>query len=126
MIATLLLAGATLRLGLQLRSLRHRKQRRAPGLRRRHLRLAKTTLLFVAVGFVSGPISALLLRDWTPFGSFHGWIASAAAALFFAAGLLGRRLERGQSRALDAHGLLGLAATLAAGLAAIAGFVLLP
>lgn len=126
MIATLLLAGATLRLGLQLRSLRHRRQRRSPDLRRRHLKLAKTTILFVAVGFSSGPVSALLLRDWTPFGSLHGWIGTATAALFFSAGLLGRRLERGESRALDAHGLLGLCALLAAGLAAMAGFVLLP
>jgi hypothetical protein len=126
MIATLLLAGATLRLGLQLRTLRHRKQRRAPELRRRHLKLAKATLVFVAVGFLSGPASALWLRDWTPFGSFHGWIGSAAAALFFTAGGLGRKLERGESRALDAHGWLGLAATLAALLAAMAGFVLLP
>jgi hypothetical protein len=126
MIVTLLLAGATLRLGMQLRSLRHRKLRREPSLRRRHLRLAKTTLAFVAVGFLSGPVSALLLRDWTPFGSFHGWIGSATAALFFSAGFVGRKLERGQSRALDAHGWLGLAATLAAGLAAVAGFVLLP
>jgi cytochrome b561 len=126
MTVTLLLAGATLRLGLQLRRMRHAKQRRPPDLRRRHLRLAKITVVFVAVGFVAGPISAWLLRDWTAFASFHGWIGTVVAALFFAAAILGRRLERGTSRLLDAHGWLGLIAMLAGGLAAIAGFVLLP
>jgi len=126
MVATLLLASATLRLGFQLRSMRHRQERRPPDLRRRHLRLAKITIAFVAIGFLSGPVSALLLRDWTPFGTFHSWIGSAAAAFFFSAALIGRRLERGESRALDLHGVLGLVATLAAGLAAVAGFVLLP
>lgn len=126
MTATLLLAAATLRLGFRLRSMRHAKQRRPPELRRRHLRLAKITIPFVVVGFLSGPISALLLRDWTPFGSFHAWIATASALLFLAAAVVGRKLERGQSRSLDLHGLLGLAAVLAAGLSAIAGFVLLP
>jgi hypothetical protein len=39
---------------------------------------------------------------------------------------MGRRLERGKSRAFDAHALLGLLAMLAALVAFVAGFVLLP
>ncbi len=126
MTATLLLAAATLRLGLRLRRMRQKSQRRPPELRRRHLRLAKATVTGVAIGFVAGPLSALLLRDWTPFGTLHAWVGSAVAALFFAAAVIGRRLERGESRSRDLHGLLGLIAVLGGALAAMAGFVLLP
>jgi hypothetical protein len=69
---------------------------------------------------------AALLRDWTPFGSFHAWIGLLAAGLFAATALAGHRIETGQSRAFDAHALLGGVAVLAAAVAAVAGFVLLP
>jgi hypothetical protein len=48
------------------------------------------------------------------------------AALFAAAAVLGLRLERRRSRSFDAHALLGLLAMLAAVIASVAGFVLLP
>ena len=41
-------------------------------------------------------------------------------------GFLGLKLARGKSRAAEVHGWLGVWAALAAGLAAFAGFVLLP
>lgn len=126
MTVTLLLAGATLRLGVRLRQMRQRGERRPPQLRRTHLKLAKLTVSLVALGFVAGPASAVWLRDWTPLGSFHGWVGTAVATLFFAAAFVGRKLERGESRALDVHGVLGLIAVLGGALAAIAGFVLLP
>ncbi len=126
MTATLLLAAMTLRLGLRLRRMRQQSHRRPPELRRRHLRFAKATVSLVGIGFLAGPLSALLLRDWTPFGTLHAWVGSAVAALFLAAAVIGRRLERGESRAPGIHGLLGLLAVLGGALAAIAGFVLLP
>jgi hypothetical protein len=61
-----------------------------------------------------------------PFETAHGWIGAAAIVLCVSAAWLGRRLERGRSRAVDAHALLALLAVLAAGVAALAGFVLLP
>jgi hypothetical protein len=71
-------------------------------------------------------LSALWLRDWKPFGTLHGVLGLAVACLFAAAGLVGRRLERGRSRAFEAHARLAALAVLGAALSAVAGFVLLP
>ena len=94
--------------------------------RRRHTRLARPTLVMLLVGFAAGPVSAVWLRGWDPFRTAHAWVALTAIGLFLAAGVLGHRLERGISRALDTHALLGLLAVLAAAAAFGTGFVLLP
>lgn len=120
------LCALALRAGLALRRARLGRGRRTSAGRRRHLRLAKPAVVLVCVGFVGGPLSAVWLRNWTPFGSFHAWLGLLAAGLFAAAALLGRRLETGRSRAFDLHALLGALGVLAAAVAAVAGFVLLP
>ena len=129
MLAALALAGLALRTGLDLRRRRAGTASAAASggeLRRRHLRLAKPAVVMVLVGFVGGPLSAVFLRDWDPFASFHGWLGLLAAALFAAAAALGHRIEEGQSRAFDVHALLGMLAVLFAAVAAVAGFILLP
>lgn len=90
------------------------------------MRLAKPAVALVLVGFAAGPLSAALLRDWTPFASFHGLAGGVAALLFVAAAIQGRRLERGRGDARQAHALSGALALLLALTAAVAGFVLLP
>ena len=120
------LAVLTLRAGLALRRARQRRGPRDPRLRRRHLRLAKPAVVLVLAGFVGGPISAVALRDWQAFGSFHGLLGLVVAALFLAAAVLGHRIERGHASAFGAHAWLGALAVLGAALAAVAGFVLLP
>ena len=127
MVLSLLLCGAALRAGLVLRRSRRFRKPRPRGAREAHLRLAKPAIAVVLLGFVGGPVSAVVLRDWDPFRSFHGVVGLIAAALFVAAAVLGRRLERGAApRPFDAHALAGLLAMLAALVAAVAGFVLLP
>jgi hypothetical protein len=126
MLGALAACGLVLRMGLQLRRARRFRRPKPRDLRARHLRLAKPAVTAVCLGFIAGPISALVLRDWEPLRTFHAWIGVLAAALFVAAAVLGRRLERGRSPAFDAHALLGLLAMLAALIAAVAGFVLLP
>lgn len=126
MAVALALAALALRAGLALRRPRLAGRRRDPELRRRHLRLAKPAVALVVVGFAAGPLSAGLLRGWTPFATFHAAVGSAAALLFVAAAIAGRGLERGRSRARDLHALLGGLAVLLAALAAVAGFSLLP
>ena len=126
MVASIALAATALRAGLLLRRARRLKARRAPGLRERHLRFAKPAVALLLAGFIAGPISAFTLRGWGVFESFHGWLGLTCIALFAATARLGRSLERGRSRAFDAHALLGLLALLAAGVAAVAGFGLLP
>ncbi len=126
MTVAIALLALALRAGLRLRRSRLGPARRTPALRGRHLRLAKPGVALLLLGFAGGPLSALWLRDWTPFGSFHAWLGVLAAGCFASAALLGRRLERGRSRAFDLHALLGGLGLLAAAVAAVAGFALLP
>jgi hypothetical protein len=126
MLLWLATAAAALRLGLRLRRARLAGLRRPPELRRRHQRLARPAVAALLVGFAAGPVSSVLLRGWDAFHSFHGFAGFTAAALFACAAVLGQRLSRGRSRAVDAHALLGTLAVLIAALAAVAGFALLP
>jgi hypothetical protein len=120
------LAALAARSGLRMRSARRLGTRRDPAERGRHLRRAKLAVAAIAIGAVGGPLSMLWLRDRKPFETAHAWIASAALLLFLIATWLGRRLERGRGRNFDAHALAAALALLAAGLAALTGFVLLP
>ncbi len=115
-----------LRRGLALRRRRQRGADKIPGALARHLVLARPAVLLAAVGLVSGPLSAVFLREWTPLQTLHGWLALLAAGLLLAAGFVGLRISRGESRAVELHGRLGVLAALVAGLATFAGFVLLP
>jgi hypothetical protein len=118
--------GLALRLGLRLRRARRAGARRPPELRRRHLRVARPAVAAVLVGFAAGPVSAVALRGWEPFDTFHSALGVAAAALFATAAWIGHRMSRGRSHARDAHALAGALGVLLAALAAVAGFVLLP
>jgi len=126
MLASIATAAAALRLGLRLRRARLAGASRPPELRRRHLRVARAAVAAVLVGFALGPVSAVALRGFEPFDTFHGAVGAATAALFASAGWLGHRLAHGRSQARDLHALLGGVAVLLAALAAVAGLVLLP
>jgi hypothetical protein len=124
------LAFMTLRLGLRMRRLRATGGKGRGALMKRHMRLGKPAVALLCIGFVGGPVSALLLRNWTPFSSLHAWLGLLAAVLFATAAWLGNTLAGRQgearSKAVEAHARFGLGATLVGGLACFAGFVLLP
>jgi cytochrome bd-type quinol oxidase subunit 1 len=84
------------------------------------------SVVLVLIGFVGGSLSAVWLRSWSPFETFHGVLAAVVLALFVAAGVHGLRLERRRGGSRQAHALLGTLALLGALVAAMAGFVLLP
>ena len=126
MVASLTVAVLALRAGLVLRRSRRGDRRRTSRSRRAHLRLAKPAVGLLLAGFIAGPLSVLALRDWQPFGTFHGGLGMLVAGLLIATALMGRRLETGRSQGFDTHALLGLLALLGAAVAAVAGFVLLP
>jgi len=126
MLGSLGLAALAFQVGFGMRRARLRRLRREPATRRSHVRVAKPAVVLLVLGFVLGPLSMWKLRGRGPFESVHAWLGLLAASLFVATGWLGRLLERGRSRRLDAHALLGALALLAAALAAVAGFVLLP
>ncbi len=130
MILSLVMIVLALRAGLRLRQQRqgrHSAVERPRGqLLAAHLRLAKPAVILVLVGFVAGPISAVWLRDFGPFSTFHGWLGLLAAALFALAAFWGHALETGRSRDAGLHGMTAGVALLVAALGAVAGFVLLP
>lgn len=126
MLASLLLGALALRAGLRLRRGRLARSRRTPDQLRAHLRLAKPAVALITAGFVAGPVSAFWLRGWTPFRSFHAWLGLVAVALFGTVWMLGRRLEHGRGRPVEAHAVLAALAVLTAAIAAVAGLVLLP
>jgi hypothetical protein len=126
MLVAIGLVFVALRRGLELRRRRLRGERGRGARVAAHAAIAKPAVILVVVGLVGGLVSAVVVRDWAPLRSFHGWAGLLAAALFGATGFVGRQLLRGRSRAVDAHGWLGLVAFLAAAVAAVAGFVLLP
>ena len=126
MVASLGVVALALRAGLRLRRARFGREPRTPDLRRAHLRFAKPAIALIGVGFLSGPISAAWLRDWTPFATFHAWLGILVAALFLAVAYLGWRLEQRRDRSVDAHAILAGLAVLAAAVAVVAGLVLLP
>jgi len=126
MSAALASAALAARSGLRMRRARRLGARRDPAERGRHLRRAKLAVVLVALGAAGGPLSMALLRDREPFETAHAWFATLALVLFLVTAWLGRRLERGRHRALDAHALSAALALLAAGIAAVTGFVLLP
>jgi hypothetical protein len=126
MLLSLALAAAALRAGLALRRARRLGQRRSADVYRRHLRLAKPTLVMLVLGFAAGLASSVLLRGWDAFGTAHGLVTSAALASFLATGAIGRRMERGRSRAVEWHARLAALSVLLAAAALGTGFVLLP
>jgi hypothetical protein len=126
MLLSLGAVAVALRHGLRLRGARLAGARRDPQWRRRHLQVARPAVAALLVGFVAGPISAVALRGFEPFDTFHGAVGVAVAGLFAAAAWLGHRIAHGRSQARDLHALLGGLGALLAALAAVAGFILLP
>jgi len=129
MLLALVLAVVALRAGLAMRRRRVRGDPPERGLLAAHLRMARPAVALLLMGFLGGPLSALFLRDWSPFGTLHAWLGMLAALLFGSAGWLGWRMQTGRLRrdkGANLHGLLGTVAMGVGALAAAAGMVLLP
>jgi len=126
MTVSIALAVLAARAGLRMRTARRLGMQREPAERSRHLRFAKLAVSLIAIGFAGGPLSMAFLRGRDPFETAHAFVATLALALFLTTALIGRRLERGRSRSHDLHALVAALALLAAGVAAMTGWVLLP
>lgn len=130
-VLVLLIALATLRLGLALkqhRIRRHRLQDRRQVFAR-HIQLG---LLFVGClcgGYVLGILSMPLFRDQAPFRSAHFFFATLALLLFLGGGYAGWRLKQGTDRYADIRDLHGFMVYLGFFISlgtAVMGFILLP
>jgi len=127
----LLMALATLRLGLALKN--HRTGQRHllqwQGVYNRHAQLG---LIFVGCllgGYLLGLLSMPLFRQRPPFRSAHFFFGTLALLLFVAGGYTGWRLKQGTERYADVrdiHGFLVYLGLFVALAVAVMGFILLP
>ena len=130
-VLVLLLAVATLRLGLALKN--HRTGQRAlaqwEGIYNRHTQLGLFFVSCLLGGYVLGILSMSWFRERPPFRSPHFFFGTLALLLFVAGGYTGWRLKQGTERYTDVrdiHGFLVYFALFIALAVAIMGFILLP
>ena len=127
----LLMAVATLRLGLALKN--HRTGQRPlaqwEGIYNRHTQLGLICISCLIGGYVLGMLSMPWFRERPPFRSPHFFFGTLALLLFVAGGYTGWRLKQGTERYADVrdiHGFLVYFALFVALAVAIMGFILLP
>jgi hypothetical protein len=130
-VLVLLIALATLRLGLALKKhrIRHHRLQDRHQIFARHIQLG---LLFVGClcgGYVLGLLSMPLFRDQAPFRSAHFFFATLALLLFLSGGYAGWRLKQGTDRYADIRDIHGFLVYLGFFISlgvAVMGFILLP
>lgn len=130
-VLVLLMAVATLRLGLALK--KHRTGQRAlaqwEGIYNRHTQLGLIFVSCLIGGYLLGILSMPWFRERPPFRSPHFFFGTLALLLFVAGGCMGWRLKQGTERYADVrdmHGFLVYLALFIALAVAIMGFILLP
>ena len=127
----LILALATLRLGLVLKKDRagRRRLHNRQTIYQRHIQLGLIFIGCLSGGYVLGLLSMPLLRNHAPFRSAHFFFATIALLLFLAGGYAGWRLRQGTKKHADVRDIhsflvhLGLFISLGV---AVMGFILLP
>lgn len=124
--AVLLFCFLQLRSGLQLRTLRTRKVQPPPGTLKRHSRSGPWALGLFAASAVGGAGSAVVLREWTPLGTWHGRLGLAAVLLYAVVWVMGRKLLAGEKQHAHLHGVLATLALFVGGICALLGLDLLP
>jgi hypothetical protein len=130
-VLVLLMALATLRLGLALKKHRTR-QRRLQGRRQifeRHVQLGILFMGCLCGGYVLGLLSMPLFRDQAPFRSAHFFFATIALSLFLGGGYAGWRLKQGTKKYADVRDIHGFMVYLGFFISlgvAVMGFILLP
>ena len=127
----LVIAAATLRLGLALKKdrLGPRRLEQRQGVMQRHTQLGWIFLGCLTAGYVFGLLSMWLFRDQALFRSAHFFFGTLALALFLGGGYMGWRLQRGTGRyadVRDVHGFLAYLGLFVALGVAVMGFILLP
>ena len=130
-VLVLLMALATLRLGLALKN--HRAGQRPlaqwQGVYNRHTQLGLIFIGCLIGGYLLGLLSMPLFRQRPPFRSAHFFFGTLALLLFAAGSYAGWRLKQGTARYADVrdiHGFLVYLALFIALAVAVMGFILLP
>ena len=130
-VLVLVIAVATLRLGLALKN--HRLQARLleqrHGVMERHVQLGWIFLVCLSAGYGVGLLSMWLFRGQALFRSAHFFFGTLALLLFLAGGYMGWLLHRGTRRhadVRDVHGFLAYLGLFVSLGVAVMGFILLP
>lgn len=127
----LLIAVATLRLGLALKKHRLGQRHLAQweGIYQRHTQLGLIMVSCLLAGYVLGILSMWWFRARAPFGSPHFFFGTLAVLLFVAGSYTGWRLKKGTARYADMrdiHGFIVYLALFIALAVTVMGFILLP
>lgn len=125
MLTAICTGGWVLRLGLRMRAVRGRGQKRPKAWWHQHIRFARAALTIGLVGLVLGPLTWVGLRGEPLLSSLHGKVGVATATLALGAWLVGRRLAVGRGQR-ELHALLGILTVLGALVALLTGLELLP
>lgn len=130
-VLVLVIAVATLRLGLALKNDRMggRRLEQRHGVMERHVQLGWIFLGCLCAGYGIGLLSMWLFREQALFRSAHFFFGTLALLLFLAGGYMGWLLYRGTSRyadVRDVHGFLAYLGLFVALGVAVMGFILLP
>jgi hypothetical protein len=130
-VLALLMAIATLRLGLALKNhrtgQRHLAQRE--GIYNRHTQLGLCFIICLSGGYLLGLLSMPWFRARPPFRSPHFFFGTLALLLFLGGAYTGWRLKQGTERYADMrdiHGFLVYLGLFIALAVAVMGFILLP
>jgi len=130
-VLVLLMAVATLRLGLALKNhrtgQRHLAQRE--GIYNRHTQLGLCFIVCLSGGYLLGMLSMAWFRERAPFRSPHFFFGTLALLLFIGGAYTGWRMKQGTERYADMrdiHGFLVYLALFIALAVAVMGFILLP
>lgn len=130
-VLVLLVAFATLRLGLALKKHRNRERfvKNWRELFQRHTQLGFLFLGSLISGYLLGLISMPWLRQRPPFKSAHFFFATIALLLFLGGGYTGWRLKHGTKQYADMRDIHGFLVYLALFISlgvGVMGFILLP
>jgi Protein of unknown function (DUF4079) len=123
---TLLLSWVVFRQGFRERTQRLRGQASPQGNRARHVRLGPWSVALMVGSCAAGLSSAVLVRQWRPLATFHGWLGLSSTVSFLVLWRLGRTLAHGDRSRANLHGVLGVLALFAAGVTGILGISLFP
>ena len=130
-ILVLLVAFASLRLGLALKKQRTQQRyiQNQHEIFIRHTQLGLLAIGCLLGGYLLGLVSMSWLRDQAPFRSAHFFFSTVTMLLFLAGGYMGWRLKKGTKRYADVRDIHGFLVYLALFISlgvGVMGFILLP
>jgi hypothetical protein len=130
-VLVLLMALATLRLGLTLKKHRigQRRIRNRRHIFQRHVQLGLLFVVCLSGGYLLGLLSMPLFRDRPPFHSAQFFFATLALLLFLGGAYAGWRLKQGTKKYADIRDIHGFMVYLGVFISlgvAVMGFILLP